>query len=291
MRGRLMPRRVAWSRLGSLRLAGSGLARGLRPEGRRASGSDLHTLVGAYAMDALPTAQRAAFERHLQRCEQCRDDSSALREATARLAAAAAVPPRPELREQTVRAAALIRQLPPAVADEPARGRAARLASRPASAVRGRPWLAVTASAVVAVLAAALIALGLHLNSMQDRLTATEQRDTVIAAILTAHDATMRTAHVQTGGTATVVMSHHMRALVFTASGLTSLPPSKAYELWLMGPAGDTPAGLLRPGRDGMSGPMVVRKLAPGDELGLTVESAGGSRHPTSALIALVTLD
>jgi anti-sigma factor RsiW len=253
--------------------------------------SDLHTLVGAYVMDALPEAERAAFEQHLVRCEQCREDSSALREATARLATATAARPRPELREQTLRAAALIRQLPPVVADPPYRRPVSRLTGGSAAAIRQRPWLAVAASAVVAALVATSVVLGLHDSSMQNRLTAAEQRDSMIAAVLTAHDATKLTAHVRTGGTAAVVMSHHMHALVFTASGLTSLPASKAYELWLMGPAGDTPAGMLPPGRDGMSGPMVVRQLVPGDQLGLTVESSGGSAHPTSAPIVLVTLD
>jgi anti-sigma-K factor RskA len=291
MKARLIPPRLAASRLAGFRLTRSRLTRSPLPRLRGARGSDLHALVGAYVMDALPAAERSAFERHLLRCAQCRDDSSALREATARLATATALPPRPELREQTLRAAALIRQQPPALDEQPDRGRAARLTSRSAAVVHRRPWLAMASAAVVAVLAATSIALGLHLSSMQDRLSATQQRDTVIAAILTAHDATMLSAHVQTGGTATVVMSHHMHELVFTASGLTSPPPSKAYELWLIGPAGATPAGMLPQGHDGMSGPMVVRRLAPGDQLGLTMESAGGSPHPTSAPIVLVALD
>jgi hypothetical protein len=290
MKAPLTPLRQARTRLAGFRVTRPRLTRSLRPGLRRVRGSDLHTLVGAYVMDALPEAERSAFERHLPRCEQCRDDSRALREATARLATATAAPPRPELRDQTLRAAALIRQLPPAVDEQPDGGRVTRLAGRPAAAVLRRPWLAVAAGAVVAVLAATSIALGLHLGSMQNRLSASQQRDTVIAAILTAQDATMLTAHVQTGGTATVVMSHHMRALVFTAGDLTRLPPSKAYELWLIGPAGTTPAGMLPPGQDGMSGPMVVRQLASGDQLGMTVESASGSRHPTSAPIVLVEL-
>ncbi len=53
-------------------------------------------------------------------------------------------------------------------------------------------------------------------------------------------------------------MSHRARALVFIASGLTTLPPTKAYELWLMGPSGATSAGMLPPGQQGM---MVVNRL------------------------------
>ena len=98
---------------------------------------------------------------------------------------------------------------------------------------------------------------------MQGRLSAAEQRDNAIAAVLGAHDATTLTAQVRTGGTATVVMSHRASALVFIGSGLTRLPASKAYELWLMGPAGPTPAGMLPAGHHGMSGPVVVSRLAP----------------------------
>jgi anti-sigma-K factor RskA len=98
------------------------------------------------------------------------------------------------------------------------------------------------------------------------------------------------TTAVTTGGTATIVMSHQAHALVFIASGLARLPATKAYELWLMGPAGDTAAGMLPPGRHGMSGPMVVSRLQPGEQLAMTVEPAAGARQPTSAPIVLVGL-
>jgi hypothetical protein len=47
---------------------------------------------------------------------------------------------------------------------------------------------------------------------------------------------------------------------------------------------------MLPAARGGMSGPMVVSGLAPGDRLGLTVESATGARHPSSIPIMLVGL-
>jgi anti-sigma-K factor RskA len=261
----------------------------------------LHTLVGPYVMDAVPAAERAAFERHLAGCEPCRDEVRGLREAAAQLGAAAAVQPRSELREQTLQAAARLRQLPPLVAEpQPAglAGRAGRLVRRltaasPVSWSRPkavhRSWLAV-ALAAVAVLAAGIVGLGLHAASMQDRLSAVEQRDRAIARVLGSNDAVTLTAKVQTGGTATVVMSHRARALVFTAHQLSVLPVSKAYELWLMGPSGTVAAGMLPPAHDGMSGPLVVSGLAHGDELGLTVEPAAGSPQPSSSPIVLVGL-
>ena len=74
-----------------------------------------HTLAGPFAMDAVTAAERASFLAHLDDCAQCRDDVREMREATARLVIAAAVRPRPELREQTIRAALQTSQLAPEV--------------------------------------------------------------------------------------------------------------------------------------------------------------------------------
>jgi hypothetical protein len=261
----------------------------------------LHTLVGAYVMDAVTGRDQADFERHLLTCEQCRDDVRGLREAAAHLAAATAVAPRPELRDQTINAASRIRQLPPVVAGEPGphgagwlragrRRVPAGLRLTGGRAAGPRPWLARLAAGVAIVLAVTAIVLGVHMSAMQGRLSSMERHDSAIAAVLGSHDATTLTAQVRTGGTATVVMSHRARALVFTASGLTRLPASRAYELWLMGPAGATPAGMLPSGHQGMSGPVVVRRLAPGDLLGLTIEPSTGTGRPTSAPVVMVAL-
>ncbi len=254
----------------------------------RARRSSLHALVGAYVLDAIPDGDRAAFERHLLTCEQCRDDVRGLREAGALMSAAVAVRPRPELREPTLQAAALIRQLPPVIGGARPTPRNRRLGRL--SAGMARPWLAGIAVTVAAVLAVTAVALGLHMATMQRRLVAEDRRDTAMSAILGAHDAVALTVAVTTGGTATVVMSHQARALVFTANGLTRLPGSRAYELWLAGPTGTAPAGMLPAGRHGMSGPMVVGRIVVGDVLELTIEPVGGSPHPTSAPIVRMAL-
>ena len=256
-----------------------------------------HTLVGAYVMDAVPADDRASFERHLLTCEQCREEVRGLRETAARLAAAAAVPPRPELRDQTLQAAGRVRQLPPVIPDEAA----GRGTPTPWGHLVGRllwpsgrgpgPWLARAAVVVVLLITATAVGLGLHLGSMQHRLTVVQQRDHAIAAILGARDATTMTARSRTGGTATVVMSHRARALVLIASDFPRLPDAEAYEVWLMGPSGSaTSAGMLPPAAHGMSGPMVVRRLAAGDRLDVTVEPASGAPRPTSPPVVLLAL-
>jgi anti-sigma-K factor RskA len=111
-----------------------------------------------------------------------------------------------------------------------------------------------------------------------------------IAEVLTAPDATMLTARLTTGGHATVVMSPRDRMLVFTAAGLRALPASQCYELWLLEPGRERPAGVLGMPSHGMAGPLVATGLRAGDRLGLTVEPASGSQRPTSPMLMALTL-
>ena len=132
--------------------------------------------------------------------------------------------------------------------------------------------------------------LGLAARSAQEQLQQDRWHNHVIAAVLTAHDATLLRVRVSTGGTATIVMSGREHALVFAANGLPSLPPNRCYQLWLMAPGADQPAGMLPPPRHGMTGPVLASGLKSGEKLGLTIEPAGGSPHPTTATIMLLAV-
>ena len=254
-----------------------------------------HTLAGAYALDALTGADLARFERHLARCPQCAQEIRGLREATARLAAAAAEQPPSGLTERALAAAARTRQLPPLTRDSRLSWRraATRRQGRAAAArgrARGRAWMPRLALALAG--AAVILAgiLGLTARDARHQLQEDQRQSHVIAAVLTARDATMFSGRVSTGGTATVVMSAREHALVFAAAGLRPLPPSRCYELWLMGPGGDQPAGMLPGPQQGMTGPVLASGLKPGERLGLTIEPAGGTAHPTTAAILLLPL-
>ena len=85
-------------------------------------------------------------------------------------------------------------------------------------------------------------------------------------------------------------MSLKERTLVFTAAGLRPLRSSQCYQLWLMRPGGDKPAGMLPGPQRGMTGPVVTSDVKPGERLGLTVEPAGGSPRPTSAMLMVLVL-
>ena len=253
-----------------------------------------HTLAGAFALDALTGADRDRFERHLARCQQCAAEITGLREATARLAAAAAAEPPLGLTERALAAAARTRQLPPLTSDT-ARSLAGRhAAAARAAGLRGHSlWRAAMPRLALALAGAAVVGagfLGLDTRSVQHQLAQDQSRSHQIAAVLTARDAHLVSALVATGGTATVVMSGREHALVFAAAGLRALPASRCYELWLMAPGGDHPAAMLPDPRQGMTGPVLASGFRPGDHLALTIEPAGGSSHPTSRVILQVAL-
>ena len=271
---------------------------------------DLHTLAGPYAMDAISPPDRARFDRHLARCEDCAREIAGLREATARLAAAAAVSPPPALKARVMAAAAATRQRPPGPEPEPALGtwplrtwplrtrplRTQPFRTRPLRTRQGRPTpsrrLVMAASAVAAAAAvAAAVVFGVSSGGMRDQLSQAQASSQQVAAVLTARDATMMTGAVRGGGTVTIVMSHSMRELVFTAAALHALPASRGYELWLIGPAGDRAVIMLPPARHGMTGPVVASGLRPGDHLALTAEPASGAAHPAGRPTTPMMLD
>jgi anti-sigma-K factor RskA len=255
-------------------------------------GRDEHTLAGAYAMDAISASDRARFERHLAGCQECTEEITSLREATARLGAATAATPPAGLKDRVMAATAMTRQQPP-VAQEahPAahagiEGFGSWLRSL---AWPGRMVLAAGVAVAVVVLGAAVV-LGVSNGNMRQQLDLTQASGQQITAVLTARDAHMMTGPVRGGGNVTVVMSKSLDALVFTAAGLPALPASRGYELWLVGPTGDRPVGMLSTGSHGMTSPVIASGLRRGDHLALTDEPAGGSSQPTAPTMLYMVL-
>ena len=235
--------------------------------------ADPHTLAGAYALDALGGADRARFERHLSACPSCSQETRGLRETAARLAASTAAYTPYALRDRVLAAAARTRQHPPRVADLK-------------SAWPGRRWGMAIACGVLAV----ALAFGGIAFSAQHQLSQEQARSREIAAVLNAPDATMLTADASSRGTATVVMSHRARALVFTSARLPTLPSAERYELWLVGSAGSRSAGMLPQPRAGMTAPVIVSGLRAGDKIALTVEPAAGAAQPSPPMLIMLPL-
>jgi len=228
----------------------------------KATRDDLHVLTGSYVLDALSDAEREDFERHLQFCPSCDAEVQGLRETAARLALACAVTPPTRMERQVLAATYRTRQLPPL----PAPGRVLHFPRRLA-------MLVAAASVAVAV------ALGITQLTAQHQLD--QAQATAIARVVTAPDAHVGTARAA-GGNVTVVTSAALHEAVVSTSGMASLPSSRVYQVWVMGPSGARSAGLIQ----GSS--LLASAVRPGDRIGITVEPAGGTVRPTTTPVAVL---
>ncbi|MFC4008763.1 anti-sigma factor domain-containing protein [Nonomuraea purpurea] len=233
---------------------------------------DLHTLVGAYAVHALPYAEWVLFEEHLFACPGCGAEVRRLRETVARLAETVAEPPPAALRERLLSAAYRSRT--------PDDGPTVPLRRRRSKVMAG----------LAAVCAAAAVALGvIAVDARRDLADLTARNDEMIA-VLAAPDAETVRRPVASGGTGTVVISRSKGRMVFASSGLAELPDAQGYELWLMGPDGPRPAGMLERADDGLTRPVLLSPRERDDHVAVTVEPARGSREPTTRPVLLAEL-
>jgi len=243
---------------------------------------ELHLLTGGYAFDALPGAERAAFEKHLARCEPCADEVRGLRETAARLGIATAIEPPREMRARVLAAAPLTRQLPPGGISRTVIGRRER-PGRP----RIRPSRAGVAATIL-TLAAAVAFLFVTQVSTRHELQQSQAGNRVIAAVLAAPDARIVTAPASVGGSVTAVISARQREAVVTTAGVPAPAGTRVYQLWVMSPAGARSAGLLPASHGGPATPVLAVGVVPGDRLGITVEPAGGTAQPTTTPVVVM---
>ena len=225
---------------------------------------DLHVLTGSYVLDAVSDAERAEFERHLQFCPTCDAEVRGLRETAARLALACAVNPPTRMERHVLAATYRTRQLPPLAVSRP--GRVLHFPRR----------LAILAAAASV---AAALALGITQLTAQHQLD--QARATAIARVVTAPDAHVDTARAA-GGSVTVVTSVALHEAVVSTSGMASLPSGRVYQVWVVSPSGARSAGLMH----GSS--LLASAVRPGDQIGITVEPAGGTARPTTTPVAVV---
>ncbi|MFI7699847.1 anti-sigma factor domain-containing protein [Nonomuraea sp. NPDC049480] len=143
---------------------------------------------------------------------------------------------------------------------------------------------------LTAVSAAAAIALGAVAFDARRDLGDLTARNEQVVAVLAAADARTVRQPITSGGIGTVVISRAEGRMVFTSSGLAELPDHKGYELWLMGPDGPRPAGMLGGAEGGVTSPMLLTPSTKDDKVALTVEPASGSEKPTTQPIMLARL-
>jgi hypothetical protein len=245
--------------------------------------ADLHTLTGAYAAHALSDTERLAFERHLDACPACAREVRELEATSARLGAAVAAPPPPELWER-IRAEALVtRQLPPVAGRAERRRQAGR---RGTAGRRVSPLLAAAAALLVAVLSVTALNLGLLGRADREDRTAG-----LVAAVLAAPDARRVAALPGGTGQATVVVSRQRGRAVFVADGLPPAPAARTYQLWVVSRSGPRPAGLVEVAGEGRVTRLLDGPVTGNEQVAMTVERKGGAARPTSEPVVVVDLE
>jgi anti-sigma-K factor RskA len=236
---------------------------------------ELHTLTGAYAVDALEPSERAEFERHLRDCASCRLEVAELSATAARLAEAAGAPLPEGLRDRVLSEVASVRQLSPLPA----------VVGHPADLdVRRHSWFRQPLTAAAAALLVVAVGLGGLAAVTQRRADEAETTAAQIAAVAADPDHVQRTVELSSGGTGTVLAADGIA--VFHAERLPGLPRGQAYQLWRISGQESHSAGVL--GRGGaLTG--VVKGVGPGDLIGVTIEPSTGSAAPTTDPIFLVS--
>jgi anti-sigma-K factor RskA len=244
--------------------------------------TEIHTLAGAYALDALTEIERAGFARHVAECETCAVEVAELSETASRLSAAAWDPPPPRLREAVLREVAQTRQIT-----------ASRHRSdKPSNDVR--TWRRRTAAAV----AAGVVALGgmagvwvvqeQRVSEAQQAAQQLQDGQVRLGQIVAAGDAQVKTASVPGGGTVTVAISHRLDDGVVLMDNLPAPPDGKVYQLWLI--QGARPTSLMVMATGQRNGAAVVDSIGAADTIGVTIEPAGGSVLPSTPTVVGVPI-
>ncbi|MFD6297731.1 anti-sigma factor domain-containing protein [Streptomyces sp. NPDC060235] len=239
--------------------------------------NDPHLLMGAYALDALDPAERTEFERHLGSCAVCTTEAEELRETAARLAAAATVRPRGQFRQDVLTRVEGTRQVPGPVL----RTRIPTLTGRSHRAAR---WALAACVAAALAFGGGSILQNQRAGTEQARA---EQRLALVTALLAAPDAQTQSLPLTGEASARVVVSHQVDRALLTADTVPSPGRGRVYELWFNDAGVMRPAGLVHASRDPVT-VVLDGDIGAASGLGVTVEPAGGSRHPTSTPVALL---
>ena len=228
--------------------------------------TDLHTLSGAYALNALSPEEADQFRRHLDDCPACAQEVLELQQAAARMGLSEAVEPPAHLRAKVLAAVDRTPQSPP---------RGGNVVQMPT-----RTWgsrLLVAAAAAVLVVGGAI-----GISQMQGDEADTQLAEGVVR-VFEANDANTATMETENGGRISVATSPELGQMAVDTDELPQLDEEHVYQLWAIQGDSVAPVAVLEPEK-GAAMPMPE----PDTEVAITIEPAGGSQQPTTEPIMRV---
>lgn len=227
--------------------------------------NELHTLSGAFALDAVSVDEAAQFRTHLEECAACLEEVRELRAAAARMGEVEALLPPPALKARVLAGADRLSQKPPKVPFAPL--------GRHGTEGSGRRW----APRLAAAAAAAVIAVGggIGLSQLGD-----DSGETLQASVVRVFDAAdVNTTDVTTShGPVRVATSAGRGEMAVDTSGLQTLDAGHVYQLWAIVDGTPVSVGVLDEPGKGAS----MRMPRTGTQVAITVEPSGGSDAPTT---------
>jgi anti-sigma-K factor RskA len=244
-----------------------------------------------YALGALDSEEKQAFEAHLAVCSACQQELAVAKKRTLLLGLAAApVAPRPQVKS------ALMEKV------KVERAAAVKSASPAPRKIRWGLRFSFGFAIATAVLAFATFelvkidldrgkqikALQAQLDAAHGKMTQDAQAMTAMASVTAAPDSAMITLLQQAGGPpgqAHVMYNARMGLAVYSGQ-IAPAAADKSYQLWLVPQSGSPiDAGLVAPNQENGA---VVLHLTPGlvaKEFAVTLEPAGGRPQPTGPMV------
>lgn len=238
---------------------------------------DIHTLTGAYALDALEGDERELFELHIRACDACAQEIAEFQATAAEMGAAAYEAPPASMKAAVLAEIDTVRQEAPVA-------KVTELSSY------RDDWYHRLLAPAAAVLAIAVLGLTAIIANINGRIATMEAQTTRVADVVAAADARLIEMGGPEGASVRLVWSQARGEGVLLADGLPPAPGEQVYELWLIDETGAKPAGLFDADDGGRVTHVLTGDLTAVQAIGVTVEPAGGSPQPTSDPIMVAEL-
>jgi anti-sigma-K factor RskA len=229
--------------------------------------NDLHTLSGAYALDALSPEEAELFAKHLEQCPACRDEVRELQEVAARMGAAQVSAPPSARRARVLAAADQQPQLRPNV--------------MPIGSARPRRWAPRLVGAAAAVV---LVAGGTAITVRELQQPTPQEQTQSVAEVIAAPDAHTTKVATANGGEIEVATSAEYGQLAVRTDKLPKLT-HRTYQMWAVRNGRPTSVGLV----NNLHAGKVMPIPSAGTTVAITIEPTGGSKTPT--LPPIVSVD